>query len=699
MNLPSFAPSSKAPPSFVSSSSSSSSSVSITVQGPHPHVVTATTPTPTTTTTTTTTTATSSEQPVSIGHRGEPIRARVLIVDDDDDARESAAATLRDAGFEVEEASNGLDALKAFVANRPHIALLEMMIPFLDGYSTCRAMRDLPGGDEAAIVMMTNHDDVESLRFGYDAGATDFITKPLNPMLLQHRMRYMLRATELMEELRTSKRKIAHIADHDALTGLPNRRALEKYMQRLTESTRLDQTNGAVFLLDLDGFKRVNDTFGHTAGDELICAVGRRMVAALNIHTGARRKIINGTVGAGGRKGGATLDRILARLGGDEFVFVDPNVANQAEATALAKTILQAASDGFDVRGHQVAVSASVGIALLSEVGPDIERLIQCADAAMYDAKAHDRNNARFYSATLSEKARAQLDLENALRHPNILSQLELFYQPKVDVLRGGGGGAGAPKVVGVEGLLRWRHPERGLVPPNDFIPIAEETGLIVGIGRWVVEQACAQLRAWQHVPHLRSLRIAINVSARQLRDPHFVDDVRTLIKQYEIDPRALEIEITEGTLMNDTKSAKALLNELKSLGIWLALDDFGTGYSALGYLRQFPFDTLKVDRSFVSDLLSDEGCAAITSAIVAMANRLRLNVVAEGVENEGQLDYLRKLGCSQVQGYFFSKPLPIKDFERWTLSRVTTTETLRPPRQLTRSVSAIPPLYIATTR
>lgn len=604
------------------------------------------------------------------------LRARVLIVDDDDDARTSAAQALRASGFDVEEVTNGLDALKAFTANRPHIALLEVMTPFLDGYSMCRAMRDLPGGEEVSIVMMTDLDDIESLRFGYDAGATDFITKPVNPMILQHRMRYMLRATELMDELRGSQRKIAHIADHDALTGLPNRRALEKYMKQLTQSG-LDPTVGAVFLLDLDGFKRVNDTFGHTAGDELICAVGRRMVDSLGIQPFRPRASI----------AGLPLERILARLGGDEFVFIDPHVGSQADAVLLANRILESVGDGFDVRGHQVAVTASVGIALLSDVGPNIERLIQCADAAMYDAKAHDRNNARFYSHVLSEQAREHLDLENALRHPAILSQLELFYQPKVDLK--------TLKVVGAEALLRWRHPERGLVSPVDFIPIAEETGLIVGIGRWVLHKACQQLREWQDIPALRSLRIAINVSARQLRDPRFVEDIRRTIAETDIDPRALEIEITEGTLMNDTKSAKGLLSELKTLGVWLALDDFGTGYSALGYLRQFPFDTLKVDRSFVSDLLEDDGCAAITSAIVAMANRLRLKVVAEGVENEGQLEALRKLGCDQVQGYFFSKPLPILEFEDWALAHVTTNETLKPPRQLSgRTISAIPPLF-----
>ncbi len=600
------------------------------------------------------------------------LRGRVLIVDDEDAARTQTAEVLRASGFEVEEASNGLDALKAFAARRPHIALLEVMTPFVDGYSTCRAMRDLPGGEAVSIVMMTDLEDIESLRFGYDAGATDFITKPINPVILQHRIRYMLRAVELIDELRNSQRQIAHIADHDALTGLPNRRALEKYMQRLTAS-RGGANLGAIFLLDLDGFKRVNDTFGHTAGDELICGVGRRMTAALGMSSSpptAQRP----------------LERILARLGGDEFVFIDPDVSSVDEASALASRMLAACADGFDVRGHQVAVTASIGVALVSEVGPSIERLIQCADAAMYDAKAHDRNNARFYSHVLSERSRTHLDLESALRHPALFNQLELFYQPKIDVR--------TSKVVGAEALLRWRHPDRGVVSPAEFIPIAEETGLIVGIGRWVIRQACAQLRAWSTNPALRSLRIAINVSARQLRDPHFVDDVKQIVRENAIDPRALEIEITEGTLMNDTKLARSYLGELKTFGVWLALDDFGTGYSSLGYLRQFPFDTLKIDRSFVFDVLEDEGCAAITSAIVAMANRLKLDVVAEGVENERQLEYLARLGCDQVQGYFFSRPRPAAEFEEWTLSRATTTATLKPPRQFSeRPLSVIPPM------
>src|SRR5262249_4370779 len=257
----------------------------------------------------------------------------------------------------------------------------------------------------------------------------------------------------------------------------------------------VDTRVGAVFLLDLDGFKRVNDTFGHTAGDELICEIAQRLTHSLHVgvnHQDLRRP----------------LDRMLARLGGDEFVVVDPHVASEAEATILADRILAAIGCGFELRGHLVTVTTSIGIALVSDVGANVERLMQCADAAMYDAKMNDRNNARSYSRALSERSKKHLDIENALRSPIILSQLELFYQPKVDVA--------TSKVVGAEALLRGRHPERGLISPADFIPVAEETGLIVGIGRWVVGQACHQLAAWQASRSLRCLRLAINVSARQ---------------------------------------------------------------------------------------------------------------------------------------------------------------------------------------
>jgi diguanylate cyclase (GGDEF)-like protein len=598
---------------------------------------------------------------------------RVLIVDDDEVARAKAADALRAVGLVVDEVSNGLDALKVFEERRPHIALLEVMTPFVDGFSTCRAMRDLPGGQDVSIIMMTDLDDIESLQFGYDAGATDFITKPINPILLQHRMKYMLRGAEVVDQLRKSERKIAHLAYHDALTGLPNRRSLERYMAGLVQRRSDGRRTGAVFLIDLDGFKRVNDTFGHNAGDELICEVGRRITTCFSIRAGVDPSM--------------DLSRpMLARLGGDEFVFVDPSVSGPDDASAVGALLLTAIGKVFDLRGHEIVITASIGMTLVSDDGSDVESLIQRADAAMYDAKAHDRNNARFYSPTLSDKARAQLEIEAALRNAVDQGELEVYYQPKILVATG--------CVTGAEALLRWRHPTRGLVSPDDFIPIAEETGLIVPIGRHVLAMACRQARAWHASPRMQGLRVAVNVSARQFRDPRFLDDLEGVLAETGLDPRALELEITEGTLMSDTNLARSVLRQLKSWGVWLALDDFGTGYSSLGYLRRFPFDTLKVDRSFIRDVLTDEGSAAITGAVIAMAQKLHLNVVAEGVETVEQLEYLRGLACKEVQGFLFSKAVPAAEFTRWADDRLAAFE-LEAPREMPPEGrrSAIPPM------
>ncbi|MFO0740150.1 MAG: EAL domain-containing protein [Labilithrix sp.] len=573
---------------------------------------------------------------------------RVLLVDDDDAARTEAAAALRSIGCTVFEASNGLDGLKTFETVRPHIAFLEVMTPFVDGFSTCRAMRDLQGGGDVAIVMMTDEDDVESLRFGYEAGATDFIIKPINAMVLQHRVRFMNRAIASAQQNRAHERKIAHLAYHDALTGLPNRRTLSEYMEKLVAET---PRKGAVFVLDLDGFKRVNDTLGHSAGDELICEVGRRMLAAFAIEP------------TNWRRGSRPDRQLLVRLGGDEFVFVDPNVDSAIEASMLAERLLSAVGTVFELHGHEVLVTASIGIALVGEVEGGVDELLQSADTAMYDAKAHDRNNARFYSRKLFEQARKKVDTESALRQAIAGNQLVLYYQPKVALA--------TDEVVGVEALLRWNHPTRGIVFPGEFIGTAEETGLIVPIGIWALGEVCRQAKRWSEREDLRGIRIAVNVSARQFRSPTFLAQVEHEIRSSGVDPRLIEMEITEGILLEDTKGVRVILDGLKALGLHIALDDFGTGYSALGYLRQFPFDCLKIDRSFITDLLVDEGCAAITSAVVALANRLRLNVVAEGVEEAGQAEQLRQLGCDEAQGYLYSPALPADQLAAWASGRV----------------------------
>jgi diguanylate cyclase (GGDEF)-like protein len=572
---------------------------------------------------------------------------RVLIVDHDRHARADCAAALRAVGCTVDEASDRVDALELFARRRPHLVLLEVTTPFLDGFATCRAIRELPGGADASIVMMTDIEDIESLRLGYDAGATDFITKPINAILLQHRVKYMLRAADAADQLRKSEREIAHLAYHDTLTGLPNRRAFQRYMERRQASR---SNAGAVFLIDLDGFKRVNDTFGHGAGDELICEVGRRVASRF------------GMAMERGDAAGDVTSPIVARLGGDEFVFVDPSVRASKDAASIAEAMLEEIGRPYVVCGHEVVVTASIGIALVADGNGDVDSLIQNADAAMYDAKSHDRNNARFHSPALCEAARERLEMESALRHALAKGQLQVVYQPKIALSTG--------VVSGAEALVRWHHPERGMIRPDAFIPIAEESSLIVPIGRWILREACEQARRWQAVAEMRHVTVSVNVSPRQFRDPLFLDDLDQILAATGIDPCALELEITEGTLMNDTKLARALLAQLKERGVRLALDDFGTGYSSLGYLTRFPLDTLKVDRSFVRDV-ADEGSAAITSAVIAMARTLDLTVVAEGVETTEQLEHLEALGCEHVQGFLFSAAMAAPDFVRWTLDRV----------------------------
>lgn len=595
---------------------------------------------------------------------------RVLVVDDDEESRRLVCQSLRGIGFIVDEASNGVAALKVFKDRRPHIALLEVMTPFMDGFSTCRAMRELPGGEDVPIVMITNMDDVESLQFGYEAGATDFVTKPINQLLLTHRIKHIIRSSELVDKLRSSERRVAHQAYHDALTGLPNRRALDRFMVSSLGDART--ARGAVFVIDLDGFKRVNDTLGHAAGDELICEVGRRMSACFDV-SGTEASSPDGP-----------SRRLLARLGGDEFIVVDTTLGSREEAAHAGARILDAVGRVYELRGHDIVITASVGIALLGDGTCTVDDIVQNADAAMYDAKENDRNNVRFYTQELNERTRAQLDIENALRRALVDDQFELFYQPKVEAKTG--------RLAGAEALIRWRHPQWGMVSPVDFIPVAEETGLIVPIGTWVLRQACRQASIWQNDPIMAGMRIAVNVSARQFRDPHFFRSVQAALAESGLDPHGLEVEITEGVLMSDTKGGRDLLDDLKTLGVWIALDDFGTGYSSLGYLRRFPVDTLKIDRSFVRDMLTDPSSAAITGAIVAMANQLHLNVVAEGVETLEQLERLRAIDCAEIQGYYFSPPIPAESFERWAQGRVRH-DALDAPRRISRElpISAIP--------
>ncbi|MDT3736395.1 MAG: EAL domain-containing protein [Denitratisoma sp.] len=419
-------------------------------------------------------------------------------------------------------------------------------------------------------------------------------------------------------------------AHHDALTGLPNRKLMQ---ERLRQGlARHDREGGtlALMLIDIDRFKTINDSLGHKAGDSMLCQVAERLAGSLR------------------------EEDTVARLGGDEFVVVLPDVADEAGAAAVVHKLTAALVPPMKVDGRTIHCTASFGIALSPRDGEDVESLLKNADTAMYAAKRGGRNAHRFYAAEMNAAAARLLDLENALRGALERREFEVYYQPQVDLARDGA-------VCGFEALLRWRHPERGLIPPAEFIPLAEETGLIVPIGEWVLGEACRQARTWieRFDP---DLRVAVNLSARQFARPGLAQTVAATLAACGLTARNLELELTESMIMDDPDQSGRILAELKAMGITLAVDDFGTGYSSLAYLRRFPIDVLKIDQSFVSDLVSNPDDAAICASIIAMAHSLRLKVVAEGVENDGQLGFLAQRGCDHAQGYLIGRPLPSVD-------------------------------------
>jgi diguanylate cyclase (GGDEF)-like protein len=575
-------------------------------------------------------------------------RSRVLIVDDDESTRLLISAALGAEDFELFEAESGEAALRTCATVAPHIVLLDVMMPGSDGYATCRSLRGQLENPDVLVLMVTGRDDQEAIQLAYDAGATDFISKPINYVILRHRVRYMLRA---FRDRKAAEAQVTRLAYYDELTGLPNRAYLRRHLGNLVEQTKRRGQCGAVVSLDLDGFKRVNDTLGHAAGDLLLGLVAQR---------------IAGCFGEGGPASRASVVEapvdLLAKLPGDEYVAVLAGLFDSEDAVRFGERVREHLAEPFSIGDDEVFVTVSVGIAPFPAAEEAPEHLLRNADAAMYDAKREGGNRLELYRDELGKKARQKLEIENSLRRALDRNEFELFYQPKVNCRDG-------VVVVGTEALIRWRRPGHGLVPPLDFIPIAEKTGLIVPIGAWALITACRQTVEWME-QGLPKLSIAVNISARQVRTQELTSQVRAALSRTGLPPELLELEITEGILMEDVKLAGRVLGELRDLGVRVAIDDFGTGYSSLGYLRNLPVDTLKVDRSFVRDVTTNQDSAAIATAILAMSKSLRLNVVAEGVETQEQLDFLIEHECPEVQGFFFSKPLPSAEFVEWLRGR-----------------------------
>jgi diguanylate cyclase (GGDEF)-like protein/PAS domain S-box-containing protein len=433
-------------------------------------------------------------------------------------------------------------------------------------------------------------------------------------------------------------KRMAHIAQHDALTDLPNRFLLN---DRLTQAISLalrHATRCALLFLDLDRFKHVNDTLGHHTGDRLLQEITARL----------KRCCVHDT-------------DTISRHGGDEFIILLQEVSDSVDAARTAARILKAITDPYFIEGHEIHISGSIGISVCPEDGEDAETIIKHAEAAMYQAKSQGRNNYQFFTRHINERTLQRFALERNLRRAIAREESALYYQPKFSIAD--------RRVIGAEALIRWNTHQDGMVPPTQFIPVAEESGLIIPIGEWVLRKACEQNRAWQDAGY-PPIPVSVNVSAVQFREKHFLDMVARVLKETGLEPRYLELELTESVTMQDLELTVSLLESLKRMGVSLSIDDFGTGYSSLSYLKRFPIDTLKIDRSFVQDVTTDPDSAAIIGAIIGMAKSLKQQVIAEGVETREQFEFLRWQGCDGIQGYFFSQPLAPNDFERSILQK-----------------------------
>jgi diguanylate cyclase (GGDEF)-like protein len=426
--------------------------------------------------------------------------------------------------------------------------------------------------------------------------------------------------------------KMSYLAQHDSLTDLPNRVLLNDRVNEAIVLSSRHQRKFAILFLDIDHFKHINDSLGHLVGDLLLKSVARRLFTCVR------------------------SSDTVARQGGDEFVVVIWEVRHAQDAGVTATKILEALRQPHVINEHVLHVTASIGIVTFPDDGADVETLMKKADSAMYHAKENGRDSFQFFRSEMSVKAIARQSLEASLHLAIERQELVLHYQSKLDLRSG--------DVIGAEALIRWRHPQLGLIPPGRFIAIAEDCGLIVPIGRWVLREACRQVRSWQ-LAGMAPLGIAVNVSPVELRAPDFVAGVREILKATSLEPRYLELELTETALIGDSRAISDVLKQLKDIGVLLALDDFGTGYSSLTHLKRFPIDTIKIDQSFVRELTANTAAASIVTALIQMGRSLHKQVVAEGVETQEELDILRQHGCSQGQGYYFSRPVPAEEFDR----------------------------------
>ncbi len=555
---------------------------------------------------------------------------------------------------------------------RPAAVIVDAAASKKGALEACAGIQEQQRGEPATpVFLIAAPADVATIKRAIQLGISDFAEASDSGELLALRIEAMVRAARERCQLHEEADRARTRASRDGLTGLAGRDSFTRSMDEALRNAKRDDYPAALLYIDLDRFKGVNDTLGHAVGDALLQEVARLLKGEVRP---------TDVVSAGGTQGAGAV----SRLGGDEFTVLLSKVRRAQDAGDVARRILEAVKAPVSVAGYELSTTASIGIAVFPQDGQDAETLLKCADMAMYGAKAKGPGRYEFYQPSMGQAFVRRVELEKHLRHALERDEFEMRYQPRIDIRTG--------TMVGMEALIRWNSPELGWVQPREFIPVAEETRLIVPIGAWVIETACAQLALWQRIGW-SGLRLSVNVSSEQFASSDLTKTVTDTLRTTSLKPQALELEVTESLMVGEDNRTALALRDLRAIGVALALDDFGTGYSSLSFLTRFPLDVLKIDRSIASGVEDDPAAASIVEAVVTMGRRLGLRIVAEGVDSPGQAERIRELGCDEIQGFLISQPLDAKelgDFRRYWRSLQEQNDGKSGGRSATRSRSMI---------